>query len=172
MIILRNGLVALINAMHTDVYIYFLPESHDYQIAWFSFNSLHTRVHDEMKKKMIDVLAEMTSVSSLTSASSQAESDVLRMVSSNDTEQKSSSQHTPSVHFLCSELDEKYKKDKMRMTLVTSSPAFIQGLQYSKNWVMTRKPSRLAPPTAKGVLRGTTSEARLTATFEFTENVN
>jgi len=71
-----------------------------------------------------------------------------------------------------SEVARKYKKDKMRMTLVTSSPAFIQGLQYSKNWVMTRKPSRLAPPTAKGVLRGTTSEARLTATFEFTENVN
>jgi GNAT superfamily N-acetyltransferase len=71
-----------------------------------------------------------------------------------------------------SEIARKYKKEKLRITLVTSSPAFIQGLQHSRNWIMTRKPSRVTHPSPKGVLRGTTSDARLTATFEFTENVN
>lgn len=68
-----------------------------------------------------------------------------------------------------SEIAKKYKKDKYRMTLVTSSPAFIHGLQYVKNWVMTRKPGRLIDTSKTGVLRGTTSDSRLTATFEFTE---
>ena len=70
---------------------------------------------------------------------------------------------------LMTEIAKKYKKEKMRVTLVTSSPAFIHGLQYTKNWVMTRKPSRVTHPSPKGVLKGTTSDARLTATFEFSE---
>ena len=70
---------------------------------------------------------------------------------------------------LMTEVAKKYKKEKMRVTLVTSSPAFIHGLQYTKNWVMTRKPSRVTHPSPKGVLKGTTSDARLTATFEFSE---
>jgi len=65
------------------------------------------------------------------------------------------------------EIAKKYKKQKMRITLVTSSPAFIHGLQTSKNWIMTRKPSRVTHPSPKGVLKGTTSDERLTATFEF-----
>jgi hypothetical protein len=67
------------------------------------------------------------------------------------------------------EIAKKYKKEKMRVTLVTSSPAFIHGLQYIKNWVMTRKPSRLQNTAKTGVLAGSTSDARLTATFEFSE---
>ena len=62
------------------------------------------------------------------------------------------------------EIANKYKKNKMRVTLVTSSPAFIQGLQNNENWIMTRKPSRTS--VSKGVLKNTTSEGRLTATFE------
>jgi len=65
------------------------------------------------------------------------------------------------------EIAKKYKKDKMRIALVTSSPAFIQGLQKSKEWIMTRKPSRLQNTAKTGVLAGTTSDHRLTATFEF-----
>ena len=53
----------------------------------------------------------------------------------------------------------------MRVTLVTSSPAFIHGLQFNKNWIMTRKPSRVG--ASNGVLKNATSDARLTATFEF-----
>lgn len=66
-----------------------------------------------------------------------------------------------------SEIASKYKRDGYRMTLVTSSPAFIHGLQATKNWVMTRKPSRVGE--SKGVLSGSVSDARLTATFEYTE---
>lgn len=74
-----------------------------------------------------------------------------------------------------SEVAKKYKKDKMRIGLVTSSPAFIHGLQHSKNWVMTRKPSRLPIPGTNSKTTGlkkTNSNLRLTATFEYTENVN
>ena len=61
----------------------------------------------------------------------------------------------------------KYMALKNRVTLVTSSPSFIKGLQSKKNWVMTRKPGRLQTTAKSGVLAGTTSDARLTATFEF-----
>lgn len=65
------------------------------------------------------------------------------------------------------EIAKKYKKQKMRVSLVTSSPAFIGGLQKNKNWIMTRKPSRLQNTAKTGMLAGTTSDARITATFEF-----
>tara|TARA_R110000803_G_scaffold178491_1_gene240902 strand:- start:826 stop:1893 length:1068 start_codon:yes stop_codon:yes gene_type:complete len=61
----------------------------------------------------------------------------------------------------------KYKDDKFRISLVTSSPAFVHGLQSNKNWVMTRKPGRLKKAAKTGVLAGTTSDMRLTASFEF-----
>lgn len=67
------------------------------------------------------------------------------------------------------EIARHYTKDKFRVTLVTSVPSFIQGLQRNKNWLMTRKPSRTSATDKAGVLRGTTSSARLTATFEFSE---
>lgn len=66
-----------------------------------------------------------------------------------------------------SQIAMKYKKDGYRVSLVTSSPAFIHGLQKQKKWVMTRKPSRLQNTAKTGALAGTTSDARLTATFEF-----
>lgn len=64
-----------------------------------------------------------------------------------------------------SEIAKKYKQEKMRVSIVTSSPAFIHGLQKSNKWIMTRKPSRVG--ASNGVLAGATSDARLTATFEF-----
>lgn len=66
-----------------------------------------------------------------------------------------------------SEIANKYKSDGYRFSLVTSSPSFIHGLQRNKEWVMTRKPSRLKDTGKKGVLAGSTSDARLTASFEF-----
>lgn len=68
-----------------------------------------------------------------------------------------------------SEIARKYKRDGYRMSLVTSSPAFIHGLQQNKSWAMTRKPSRVQKTAKTGALAGTTSDARLTATFEFIE---
>lgn len=65
------------------------------------------------------------------------------------------------------EVASKYKKDGFRVSLVTSSPSFIHGLKSSRHWIMTRKPSRLQNTAKSGVLAGTTSDARLTATFEF-----
>lgn len=64
------------------------------------------------------------------------------------------------------EIAKKYKKEKMRISLVTSSPAFIHGLQNSKNWIMTRKPSRVKNHSDPSLCKGG-SENRLTATFEF-----
>lgn len=66
-----------------------------------------------------------------------------------------------------SEIAKIYSKNNQRISLVTSSPSFIHGLQKNKNWIMTRKPGRLRTASNSGVLKGTTSDARLTATFEF-----
>lgn len=60
-----------------------------------------------------------------------------------------------------------YKEQGYRLRLVTSAPSFINGLSKSKNWSMTRKPSRLKNTAKTGVLAGSTSDARLTASFEF-----
>lgn len=65
------------------------------------------------------------------------------------------------------EIAEKYKKESFRVGMVTSSPSFIHGLSKSNEWVMTRKPSRLQKTAKTGVLAGTTSDSRLTASFEF-----
>lgn len=66
------------------------------------------------------------------------------------------------------EISKIYTNKKYRVRLVSSSPSFIHGLTQSKNWVMTRKPSRLKNTAKTGALAGTTSDARLTASFEFT----
>jgi GNAT superfamily N-acetyltransferase len=68
---------------------------------------------------------------------------------------------------LIGEVGKRYKKDGFRLTLVTSSPAFVHGLKQNKQWVMTRKPSRLQNIAKTGNLAGTTSDARLTASFEY-----
>ena len=66
-----------------------------------------------------------------------------------------------------SEIAKMYAKDNYRISLVTSSPAFIHGLIKNNQWVMTRKPGRVSKTDRSGVLSGTTSDDRLTATFEF-----
>ena len=66
-----------------------------------------------------------------------------------------------------SEISKIYTDEKYRVRLVSSSPSFIHGLTQSKNWMMVRKPSRLQNTEKTGVLAGTTSYARLTASFEF-----
>jgi len=64
-------------------------------------------------------------------------------------------------------ISKKYKSDGVRVRNVTSNPALIFTMIKRKEWVMTRKPSRLQNTTKTGVLEGTTSVARLTASFEF-----
>lgn len=71
-----------------------------------------------------------------------------------------------------SEIAKKYKRDGFRIALVTSSPSFVHGLKNSKYWVMTRKPSRLENKAKSGDLAGSTSDARITATFEYQELSN
>lgn len=68
---------------------------------------------------------------------------------------------------LLNAISEIYKEKKMRISLVTSTPSFIHGLQSSKNWVMTRKPGRVSGTKKTGALRGDTSKMRLTASFEY-----
>lgn len=65
------------------------------------------------------------------------------------------------------ELAKQYIAKKNRVSITTSAPSFIHGLQRNKYWVMVRKPSRVSKTTNAGVLKTTTSENRLTATFEF-----
>ena len=64
-------------------------------------------------------------------------------------------------------LAKNYTEKGFRIRLVTSAPSFIHGLATSKNWIMVRKPSRLQNTAKSGALAGTTSDARLTASFEF-----
>jgi GNAT superfamily N-acetyltransferase len=73
------------------------------------------------------------------------------------------------VRFM-SQIAENYAKQKNRISLVTSAPSFVYGLQKHPNWIMTRKPGRLQNTAKSGQLAGTTSDARLTATFEFALN--
>lgn len=60
-----------------------------------------------------------------------------------------------------------YAKQKQRVSIVTSAPSFIHGLQKNRSWAMTRKPGRVQKTAKSGALAGSTSDARLTATFEF-----
>ena len=66
---------------------------------------------------------------------------------------------------MLTELSKIYKKEGFRISLVSSTPSFIYGLSKSKNWAMTRKPSRVN--SSAGKLKGRTSDQRLTATFEY-----
>ena len=61
-----------------------------------------------------------------------------------------------------------YKDKNFRVTTAISSPALINSMKNDKSWVMTRKPSRVSNTSAKGVMKGSTSNKRLTASFEFT----
>lgn len=64
----------------------------------------------------------------------------------------------------------KYKDEKFKMTLVTSTPSFIHGLMKDKNWVMTRKPSRTPKKGKRSSLSIRSSSDRLTASFQFVDN--
>jgi ABC-type lipoprotein export system ATPase subunit len=66
-----------------------------------------------------------------------------------------------------SNVAESYALKGNRVALVTSAPSLIYGLQRHKRWAMTRKPGRVQKTAKSGVLAGTTSDARLTATFEY-----
>ena len=66
-----------------------------------------------------------------------------------------------------SEISKKYKEKGFRVSLVTSSQSFVHSLANSKQWIMTRKPSRLQNTAKSGVLAGSTSDARITASFEY-----
>ena len=68
---------------------------------------------------------------------------------------------------MMTEIAEKYKLDGFRISLVTSSQSFVHSLANSKKWIMTRKPSRLQNTAKSGVLAGSTSDARITASFEY-----
>ena len=61
-----------------------------------------------------------------------------------------------------------YKEKNFRVTTAISSPALINSMKNDKSWVMTRKPSRVSNTSDKGVMKGSTSNKRLTASFEFT----
>ena len=56
-----------------------------------------------------------------------------------------------------------YKEKGYKISLVTSSPSFIHGLQYSKEWLMVRKPSRIKHAGTINL----SSESRLTSSFRF-----
>jgi len=64
-------------------------------------------------------------------------------------------------------LGDYYLKKGFKIGLVTSTPALIRPLSLKKEWVMTRKPSRLSNTAKSGVLAGSTSDARLTASFRY-----
>jgi ABC-type lipoprotein export system ATPase subunit len=66
-----------------------------------------------------------------------------------------------------SEISKKYKEKGFRVSLVTSSQSFVHSLANSKQWIMTRKPGRLQNTAKSGVLAGSTSDARITASFEY-----
>lgn len=60
-----------------------------------------------------------------------------------------------------------YKGKGFRVTTALSSPALISAMMSKKEWVMTRKPSKTSKTSRNGLLKGTTSSERLTASFEF-----
>ncbi len=65
------------------------------------------------------------------------------------------------------EICKKYKSEGFRVSTACSSPALINSMIRDKEWVMTRKPSRTAKTAKTGVLSGSTSSERVTASFEY-----
>ena len=64
-------------------------------------------------------------------------------------------------------ISEVHKTKGFRVRIVTSSPSLIHAMCKGAEWVMVRKPSRLQNKAKTGALKGSTSDARLTASFEF-----
>jgi ABC-type polar amino acid transport system ATPase subunit/GNAT superfamily N-acetyltransferase len=67
------------------------------------------------------------------------------------------------IRFL-NEIGSVYKKQKDRFNIVTSSPSLINALKKSKEWICLR--IGRTSEVGKGVLEGTTSKNRITASFE------
>lgn len=66
------------------------------------------------------------------------------------------------------EIAKYYKEQKQRTTITTSTPVFINSLNKSKYWIMTRKPSRLKDSQSKSAtISKKVSSNRLTANFEY-----
>jgi ABC-type Mn2+/Zn2+ transport system ATPase subunit len=65
-----------------------------------------------------------------------------------------------------------YKDKGYRIGTVTSNPALMYSMVKGNDWIMTRKPSRLKNTAKTGVLAGSTSDLRLTASFEYIGNKN
>lgn len=59
-----------------------------------------------------------------------------------------------------------YHHQKQRVTITTSTPVFINSLQKSKEWIMTRKPSRVFHYSKTSTVK-TSKGDRLTASFEY-----
>lgn len=70
-------------------------------------------------------------------------------------------------NIMLNELSKMYKDDKFRVTITTSTPVFINSLQNSKEWIMTRKPSRVNQNSKSSSIQTITSTERLTASFEY-----
>ncbi len=62
---------------------------------------------------------------------------------------------------------QRYVDQGYSVITVTSNPALIHAMSKRKEWAMTRKPSRLSNTAKTGVLAGSTSDARLTASFQY-----
>lgn len=60
-----------------------------------------------------------------------------------------------------------YSQKKQRVTITTSTPAFINSLNRDKKWAMTRKPSRVGQNSESSSIKTKTSADRLTASFEY-----
>lgn len=65
------------------------------------------------------------------------------------------------------QVSERYLAQGYSVITVTSNPSLIHAMSKGKEWAMTRKPSRLSNTAKTGVLAGSTSDARLTASFEY-----
>ena len=65
-----------------------------------------------------------------------------------------------------SEIAKKYTKDKFRVRLVTGSPSLIWSLK-KHGWMMVRKPSSMKSSQKHNNMHRSTSQNRLTASFEY-----
>jgi ABC-type lipoprotein export system ATPase subunit/GNAT superfamily N-acetyltransferase len=66
-----------------------------------------------------------------------------------------------------SEISKKYKEKGFRVSLVTSSQSFVHSLANSKQWIMTRKPSRASVHKGLQKMKNTGSANRITSSFEY-----
>ena len=75
-------------------------------------------------------------------------------------------------YFLRCEVAKRYQEKGFIVRTTLSSPALINAMLKRKEWAMVRKPSRVGATSKAGVLSGSTSDSRLTASFEFVGDKN